>query len=143
MANQYDTIQHHWFEEVWNKGRAEVIDELLDPDVIAHGLVDRAGNEVRGAADFKAFYESFRGAFPDIRVTVEDTVSEGDKIVARCRVQATHSGDSLGFSATNKPVEFSGMCMLRVKDGKIVEAWNSFDFLTMFQQMEVLNFPSK
>ncbi len=49
MTNQNDTILHHWFEEVWNKGRREVIDEMLSPDAIAHGLTDAKGNEVGGA----------------------------------------------------------------------------------------------
>jgi len=143
MTSEYKTIQHRWFDEVWNQARVETIDELLDPDVIGHGLTDQRGNEIRGAEHFKSFYESFRGAFPDIQVIVEDTVSEGDKIVARCTVKATHTGDSIGLKATGKPVEFTGMCMMRVKDGKIAESWNSFDFLTMFQQLGAVGFPGK
>lgn len=143
MTNTNDTIQHRWFEEVWNKGRADAIDEMLDPDVIGHGLVDSNGNEVRGTEAFKSFYESFRGAFPDIQVIVEDTVAEGDKIVARCTVKATHSGEGLGISPTGKSVEFSGVCMLKVKDEKIVEAWNNFDFLTMMQQIGLISPPGQ
>lgn len=135
MTNQYESILHRWFEEVWNKGRADAIDELLDPNVLIHGLADPSGNEVRGAEAFKSFYESFRGAFPNIQVIIEDTVSEGDKIVVRCTVKATHTGEGLGVSPTGKPVEFTGMCMVRVGDGRIAEAWNSFDFLTMTQQI--------
>jgi steroid delta-isomerase-like uncharacterized protein len=143
MTSQYQTIQHRWFEEVWNKGRADAIDEMLDPEVIAHGLVDPEGNEIRGTEQFKQFYASFRGAFPDIQVIVEDTVSEGDKIVGRCRVTGTHRGEGLGLAPTNRSVEFTGMCMMRVREGKILEAWNSFDFMTMYQQMGVLSLTGK
>ena len=143
MTKQHNTIPHRWFEEVWNKGRAEAMDEMLDPDVIIHGLVDSNGNEVRGADAFRSFYESFRGAFPDIQVIVEDTVAEGDKIAARCTVKATHSGKGLAVSPTGNSVEFTGMCMLRVKDERIVEAWNSFDFLTMMQQIGVISPPGQ
>ena len=143
MTNQYDTILHRWFDEVWNKARAQAIDEMLDPDVIGHGLADSSGNEVRGIEAFKSFYESFRQAFPDILVIVEDTVTEGDKIVARCAVKAIHTGEGLGVAASGKPVEFSGMCMVIVKDGTIVEFWNSFDFLTMMQQIGVVSLPGK
>jgi steroid delta-isomerase-like uncharacterized protein len=143
MTDRNDTIQHRWFEEVWNKGRADAIDQMLAPEIVGHGLVDSNGNEVRGVEAFKSFYESFREAFPDIKVTVEDTVAEGDKIVARCTVRATHTGEGLGVNPTNRPVEFTGMCMLRVKDGRIVESWNSFDFLTMMQQIGLVRQPGR
>jgi steroid delta-isomerase-like uncharacterized protein len=143
MTDQYDSIQHRWFEEVWNKGRADVIDEMLDPNVIIHGLVDAGGNEVRGAEAFKSFYKNFRGGLPDIQVIIEDTVSEGDKVVARCRVKATHTGDGLGVSATGNTVEFTGMCMTIENDGKVVECWNSFDFLTMMQQIGLISPPEQ
>ena|ERR1700742_929912 len=142
MTTPNDTVQHRWFEEVWNKGRADAIDELGAPDVLGHGLVDADGNEVRGVEAFKSFYEKFRSAFPDIQITVEDTVSEGDKVLARCHVKATHTGEGLGFPPTNKPVDFTGMCLIRIENGKIAESWNSFDFLTMFQQLGVINFPN-
>ena len=141
MTNQCFIVQQRWFAEVWNQGRTEVIDELLSPDVTAHGLVDPNGNPVHGAEQFKLYHQSFRSAFPDIRVTVEDTVCEGNKIVVRCRVQATHTGAGFGFTPTHKPVDFAGMCMLRIDEGKIVEAWNSFDFLAMFGQLGMLSMP--
>jgi predicted ester cyclase len=102
---------------------------------IAHGLEDASGKELCGPEGFKPFFESFRNAFPNIEVIVEDTVTEGDKIAARCTVRGTHSGEGLGIAATNQPVEFTGMCMVRVKDGKVIEAWNNFDFMAMFKQL--------
>src|ERR1700730_5044746 len=126
---------HRWFDEVWNQGRTDAIDEMFAEDGIAHGLSDDSGNPLRGPAGFKGFHAKFREAFPDIVVTVEDTVSEGDKIAARCSVRGKHSGDSLGFAATNAPVEFTGIAIVRVKDGKIVEAWNNFDFMTLYKQL--------
>jgi steroid delta-isomerase-like uncharacterized protein len=135
MTDQYNTFIHRWFEEVWNKGRAEAIDEMLDCDGVAHGLTDESGKELCGPEGFKPFFESFRKAFPDLEVKVEDTVIEGDKIAARCTVRGTHTGEGIGIAATNRPVEFTGMTLVRVKDGKIAEAWNNFDFMGMFQQL--------
>jgi steroid delta-isomerase-like uncharacterized protein len=135
MQEKKDTLLNRWFEEVWNKGRIEAIDEMFACEGIAHGLEDASGNELCGPEGFKPFFESFRSAFPNIHVTVEETVSEGDLIAARCTVKAMHSGDGLGMAATNQPVEFTGMTMVRVKDGKIVEAWNNFDFMAMFKQL--------
>ena len=131
-------LVRRWFEEVWNKGREEAIDEMFAEDGIAHGLADETGEPLRGASGFKPFFRSFRGAFPDIEVIVEDAIAEGDKVAARCRVRATHAGDGLGFAATQRPMEITGMTFARVRDGKIVEAWNNFDFMAMFQQLGTL-----
>ena len=143
MKEGYDTsdnasVVRRWFEEVWNRGREEAIDELFAEEGVAHGLTDESGAELRGPAHFKTFHGRFREAFPDIEVVVEDTVSEGDKVAARCTVRGRHRGDSLGFKATDSPVEFTGITFVRVRDGKIVEAWNNFDFMSMFQQLNVL-----
>ncbi len=127
-----------WFEEVWNKGREEAIDEMFAEDGVAHGLGDEPGHDIRGASEFKPFFRSFRGAFPDIEVVVEDTISEGDRVAARCSVRARHGGDTLGFAATNRPVEFEGISIVRVEGGKIVEAWNNFDFMSMYGQLGAL-----
>jgi steroid delta-isomerase-like uncharacterized protein len=124
-----------WFEEVWNKGRAEAIDEMFAAEGIAHGLSDEQGEPIRGPENFRPFFYKFREAFPDITVIVEDTVAEGDKVAARCSVRGSHQGDSLGFAATQKPAEFTGIAIVRIEDGKIVEAWNNFDFMSMFKQL--------
>jgi steroid delta-isomerase-like uncharacterized protein len=135
MMDNKDFIRR-WFEEVWNKGREEAIDEMFAADGVAHGLEGDA--PIRGAAAFKPFFHKFREAFPEIKVTVEDVVTEGDKVAARCSVRGHHRGDTLGFAATDQPVEFDGMTIARIKDGKIVEAWNNFDFMKMFQQLDAL-----
>ncbi len=135
MSQENVALVRRWFEEVWNKGRAEAIDEMFAEDGVAHGLSDASGQPLRGTAGFHLFQRSFREAFPDIEVVVEDVIAEGDKVAALCSVQATHQGDTLGFAATNRPVEIGGMTFLRVRDGKIVEAWNNFDFMALFVQI--------
>ena len=69
---------------------------------------------------------------------IADTVSDGDKIAARCVVRGKHDGDGLGFKATQNETTFTGMCIARVKNGQFVEAWNNFDFLTMHTQLGTL-----
>ncbi len=81
------------------------------------------------------FHAQFREAFPNIEVVVEDQIGEGDKVATRCSVRGKHTGDSLGFKATQAPVEFTGMVITRIKDGKIAEAWNNFDFMKMYRQL--------
>ena len=131
-------LVRRWFEEVWNKGRAEVIDEMFADEGVAHGLADESGDALRGPSNFKIFHRKFRDAFPDIEVIVEDAIAEGDKVAARCTVRGRHQGDTLGFAATKQPVEFTGMTFARLSQGKIVEAWNNFDFMAMFQQLGAL-----
>ena len=138
MSDENKAFVRRWFEEVWNRGREEAIDELFDEQGVAHGLAGEGEPPLRGAEGFKPFFRRFREAFPELEVVVEDTVSEGDKVAARCTVRGRHRGDTLGFKATDSPVEFDGICIVRVRDGKIVEAWNNFDFMSMFQQLGAL-----
>jgi steroid delta-isomerase-like uncharacterized protein len=135
MSEANKNLMRRWFNEVWNEGRTEAIDELLADDVVIHGLFDPAGNPVRGAAAFRGFHRQFRGAFPNMHVSVEDVIAEGDRVVARCDVRGQHTGDHLGFAATNNPVQFTGIAIARIENGKIAEAWNEFDFMEMNKQL--------
>ncbi len=91
MRQENEALIRRWFEEVWNQGRTEAIDEMFAADGLAHGLSDEGNKPLRGPAAFKEFHAKFREAFPDIVVTVEDTIGEGDKIAARCTVRGKHS----------------------------------------------------
>jgi predicted ester cyclase len=130
------TILSRWFEEVRNKGRESAIDEMSYHEAPGYGLQGPDGNEVRGMESFKAFYHQFQAALSEIHVEVEEVITEGDLTVARCVVTAKHTGEGLGKLPKGNPVQFTGMTMARIKEGKIAEAWNNFDFMTMFQQMD-------
>jgi steroid delta-isomerase-like uncharacterized protein len=138
MADDYETFIHRWFEEVWNKKREDAIDEMFAADGVAHGLADAEGHAIRGPEGFKTLHRAFLSAYPDLKITVEDTVIEGDKIAARCTVTGSHEGHGIGVPPTNQPVEFTGMTIVRVKDGKIAEAWNEFNFMKMYEQIGAL-----
>ncbi len=84
-----------------------LIRRMFAADGVAHGLSNDSGNPLRGPAGFREFHARFREAFPDIVVTVEDTIAEDDKIAARCIVRGKHGGDSLGFAATQAPMEIN------------------------------------
>lgn len=124
MPNRKSTLTYRWFQEVWNNGRKEAIDELLDTNGVIHGI---EGINVPGPEGFKVFYDNFRQQFPKIHVEVEDTVSQEDYETSRCTVTATDTN--------NQTVKFTGMTFVRVEDNKIVESWNNFDFLSMYQQL--------
>ena len=139
MSEENKAVLRRWFDEVWNNARAEVIDELFDEDGIAHGLSDDPSNPIRGPRDYRPFYETFRQGFPNLKVIIEDMVAEGDKVAARCSVRGSHEGDFLGRAATQSPVEITGITIVRIKNGKIVEAWNNFDFMRLHQQVGLLS----
>jgi steroid delta-isomerase-like uncharacterized protein len=129
------TILEHWFEEVWNKRNADAIDQFWVGDRPVHGLAGTHGGQVDSKVAFRTFHRNFSSAFPDLHVRVEQTVSEGDMTVARVLVTGTHAGEGLRVPPTGKPVRISGMCMVRVKDNHVVESWNNFDFLSMYEQI--------
>jgi steroid delta-isomerase-like uncharacterized protein len=135
-ADNKATVER-WFEEVWNKGRGEAIDEMFPADAVAHGL----GNDLRGPAEFRLFHTAFRTAFPDVRVQLEGMIEEGDTVAYRFTATGTHLGDGLGFAATGRPVVFAGMGMARIAGGRIVEGWNVLDQLGMLSQLGVVSPP--
>ena len=134
MSEQNKQLLRRWFDEVWNKGRTEAIDEMFDAKGIAHGLSDDPSNPIVGPTNFRPFHAVFREAFPNMMIVVEDLIAEGDKVVARCSIRGKHEGEFLGKTATDAPVQFTGIAIVRVANGKIVEAWNNFDFMTMYKQ---------
>ena len=138
MVSENKALVQRWFDEVWNEGRVDAIDELLAPDSVVHGLGD---GQMRGAAAFKPFHAAYRDAFPDVRIEIEDMVEEGDKVAFRWTGTASHRGQGLGFAATNRRVRFQGMGIIRVRNGKLVEGWNTFDQLGMLQQLGVVQLP--
>jgi len=139
MSQENKALVRRWFDEVWNKGRAEAIDEMFDEYGIAHGLSDDPANPIRGPKGFRPFHTVFREAFPNMEIVIEDMVAEGDKVAVRCSVRAKHEGEFMGRAATQAPVDFNGMTIVRINNGKIVEAWNNFDFMSLHKQVGLLS----
>jgi predicted ester cyclase len=115
-----------WFDQVWNNASEATIDEMMHRDVVFHGL-DPAGTAT-GMNNFKVFYKNFRESFPVVHVDLTPLVSNEEYATVYCNVTAT--------SSSGKEVAFSGLCVGRYDaSGKLVEAWNNFDFLKMYQQL--------
>src|SRR4051812_32506922 len=123
MTTDHKAFVRRWFDEVWNQGRTEAIEEMFAADGIAHGF----GPDRKGPAAFKEIHAMYRQAFPNLRIVVDDTVVEGDSVAARWSATATHQGTLGDLARTDKAVSFGGMTFIRMKDGKMVEGWNVFD----------------
>ena len=124
MSDRNATLARHWFEQVWNRRRAEFIDELAAPDCRGH----HPDGETRGTASWRSsVYEPTLSALPDARVTVEDVIADDERAVVRWRVRGTHVGEGLGVPATGREVDMSGMTWLRIVSGRIVEGWDCWN----------------
>lgn len=130
-------IVRRWFDEVWNRGREETIDELFAPHGIGYGLGD-TDVPTRGPAEFKLFANNLRGAIADIHMTIEDIMAEGDKVTVRITVEGTHTGSQLGVAPTGRRIRIAGVVMVRIANGQIVEGWNSWDQLGLLRQIGAL-----
>jgi steroid delta-isomerase-like uncharacterized protein len=130
-------LVRRWFEEVWNRGREETIDELFAAHAIGYGLGD-TDVPTHGPAEFKIFANNLRGAIPDIHMTIEDIMAEGDKVTVRIAVTGTHKGDQLGVAASGRRIQIAGVVMVRIANGQIVEGWNSWDQLGLLRQIGAL-----
>ncbi len=124
-----------YFHEVWGQGNYALEDELLAPDYIDHQAApgfppDRIGHH--------QFLVHFRSAFPDLRFTMGDLIAEGDRVMDRWSVEATHLGEFLGIPATGKAVTFWGIDILRIVNGRITEIWHLEDQLSVLQQLGVI-----
>ena len=122
-----ETITKTWMERVWNQLDKTAIDELISDDHVSYG----AGDPIKGKAGWHGFHAAFTAAFSDIRITVEDQVVRGDKAASRWRGTMEHR-------ASGTPVTLSGMLILRVVDGQVVEGWNSIDFLPLLTTLDLI-----
>ena len=110
----------------------DVLDEVYAPDVIWH----EPDQEIRALEQAKQFVTTYNIAFPDMTVTVEDVIAEGDKVVTRVTLRGTHQGETEEFGPpTGRQVELKGITISRIEGGKIVEDWDAYDNLSAMQQL--------
>ncbi|GAA1658858.1 ester cyclase [Nonomuraea maheshkhaliensis] len=124
------------FHEAVNGGDAELIakaiDELVRPDVLFHAPVPMG---TTGPRAMKQVWEVLLRAFPDIRVTVEDVIAEGDKVVSRNTVTGTHQGEFRGLAPTDRSVTYGEIFIARFEDGRIAELWGVVDVFSQLKQL--------
>jgi len=134
------TLIKRWFQEVWNEGREETVLELLAPKVVGVGQVED-GSTINNPQEFLVFMRRLRGAFSNFYVTIEDAFATGDKVAARWISGGTHTGDDLGVPASGKEILVRGISLATIRDGKIVEGWDSWDQLKMMQTIGAVEVP--
>jgi steroid delta-isomerase-like uncharacterized protein len=128
-AKENKAIVRRWNEAI-NTRDVKVLDELASSNYVLH-----TPGGARGLEDLKRSMPTARSAFPDVRITIEDEVAEGDKVVVRYTIRGTHKGEFMGIAPTGKLVTWTGTSIYRIENGRIAEDWFNHDNLGMMQQL--------
>jgi steroid delta-isomerase-like uncharacterized protein len=136
MSEENKALVRRWFEELFNEGNLEVADEIFASNNIPHD--PSLPNLPLGPEGAKQLVNLYRSAFPDVRLTIEDELADGDKVVTRWVGRGTHQGVLMGVAPTGEQVETTGISIWRIEEGKIVESWANYDTLGMLQQVGAL-----
>jgi steroid delta-isomerase-like uncharacterized protein len=129
MSEDDKALARHSWEVLDN---TDLIDEVYAADLVWH----EPDQDIHGSEEAKQFIAMYRTAFPDLNVTVEDAIAEGDKVATRWTVRGTHQGEIEEFGPpTGRQVELEGITIHRIEGGKIVEEWERYDNLSILQQI--------
>ena len=138
MSEENKAIVRREIEEVFSaQGDLDVAYEIFAPEYVGHP------EDVRGPEGAKEMARMYRNAFPDVQLSIEDQVAEGDKVVTRWIGSGTHQGEMMGIAPTGNQVRVDGMTISRIEDGKIVEEWDIYDALGMMQQLGAIPSPEE
>ena len=136
MSAETKAIARRFLEEAFNSGNLDVVDELVAPEFVNH---DAALPEpMIGIEGAKASIAGYREAFPDLRLTIEEQIAEGELVTTRWSARGTHEGDLMGMAATGKQATVTGITIDRIVDGRFVESWTNWDTLGLMQQLGVV-----
>jgi steroid delta-isomerase-like uncharacterized protein len=133
MSLDSKTIVKRLYGDVWNKRKLEVVSDLFSP---SHALRDNnsPGSSV-GPQAYRTQVAMYLAAFPDLRITVEDTVAEKDKFVASWTISGTHKGEFMGIRPTNRKILVEGITIHYLANGKIIDSSISWDALGLMRQL--------
>lgn len=127
MATDRKTLSKRLFEEVWNKGKLELLEEFNTPNTVIRDLYVPITK--KGVVAAKEYVQFFKTAIPDLFLKIDDQICEGDKVVTFLTATGTHKGEFLGLTPTFKTATISCIVMLRFEGDKIVEAYSLWDAL--------------
>jgi steroid delta-isomerase-like uncharacterized protein len=131
------SIVRRLYEEVWNKRKMQLMSELVSPSHALHGP-NFSGSSI-GPEAYRRHVALFVAGFPDLRFTIEDTVTEGDRVVVCWTLSGTHKGEYMGIPATNKKVSIQGITIHHIANGRIMDSYPMRDMWGMMQQLGVVD----
>jgi steroid delta-isomerase-like uncharacterized protein len=129
-------------EEVWNRGRLEVADDVLDRQYVEHSASAEAPAKTPGPEGIKRFVQMFRTAFPDIVFSIDEMIAEGDRVAVRLTGVGTHQGRLGDLPPTGRRVRIGGAAIHHVRDGRIAETYEFVDRMALRQQLGAPDMPA-
>jgi predicted ester cyclase len=123
-----------FFNEVVNQGKLKVIDEIIHPDYVNYGFPIKA----KGPEAMKAVMEIMSAGFPDLEITLDEVIEDGNTLATRGNWKGTHKGIFMNFPATGKLVNINYVDMWKVKDRRLWQNWVQMDFVGLLNQIGVL-----
>ena len=133
MSAANKALSKRILDEAFNAGKLAVMDEILaDGFVNYDAALPEPGVGIDAA---KASVSGYRDAFPDLKITIEDQIAEGDSVVTRWTARGTHQGGLMGIPATGKQATVTGITIDRIADGRITESRTNWDTLGLLQQI--------
>jgi steroid delta-isomerase-like uncharacterized protein len=111
---------------------SRAVDEVFDANWRAGWQMPIEANGLQGV---KNVFATLHAAFPDLHISLEDLIADGDKVVTRERITGTHRGNYMGVPATGKQVAYNEIVIARFADGRIVESWGVVDVLSLMRQL--------
>lgn len=134
-TDEKKALARRGWEMVVNQRNLDAIEEIYAPDFVWH----EPDQDIRGYEQARQFASTFFDAFPDINITVEDVIGEGEQVVTRYTIRGTHRGESEEFGPpTGKQMELKGITIHRFEGDKILEEWETYDNLSVMQQLGLL-----
>jgi steroid delta-isomerase-like uncharacterized protein len=133
MSSANKLIVGRKMDELISSGNLAVLDEVFDEEVVSYDASEP--EPIRGRDAYRAGVEEVLAAFPSRHIRIEDQISEGDRVVTRWTFTGRHDGELLGIPATGVDVEFNGIDIHRIRNGRIVEEWSSWDTLGLMRQL--------
>ena len=128
-------VVRRFIEECVNTHRSELLPDYVDPGLRAHPSTPGTAPDTEGLDGLREAFLKFRTTFPDLHITPEDMVAEGDLVAVRWIATGTHSGDLAGIPATGRAVRWAGTDMYRLTGGRIVEWWRNDDSVWLLHQL--------
>jgi steroid delta-isomerase-like uncharacterized protein len=129
-----------YVQTIFNQQQVDRADELVAPDYLDHAALPGQAPGLEGA---KKKWAMYLAGIPDLRVTIEEMVAEGDKVAVRRSYEGAHCGELLGVPPTGKQVRIGGISIFRLAGGKIAEQWEQLDRLALMQQLGVFPTPGQ
>lgn len=141
MSAENKAIARRFVQEGFNTGNLAAVGEYIGPNFVNH---DPGTPPLpSGPEGYKQLVTMYRTAYPDLHLSVEDLLAEGDKVVVRWTARGTNTGELMGISPTGKQITVTGISIFAITGGKVVEQRTTWDTLGMLQQLGVVPKPGQ